>query len=82
MVMCMVSLAALSSADTLVMRDGTRVEGTVVGIGVTDHHVPARRRRDAPLHDESGRSTGIPVAERANPRAVNGRRLDAPLEPI
>lgn len=29
---CVVSLAAVASADTLVLRDGTRVPGTVVGI--------------------------------------------------
>jgi hypothetical protein len=32
MSLCVVSLAAISSADTLIMRDGTRVQGTVVGI--------------------------------------------------
>jgi hypothetical protein len=30
--LCVVSLAAIASADTLVLRDGTRVPGTVVGI--------------------------------------------------
>jgi hypothetical protein len=30
--LCLVSLAAIASADTLVLRDGTRVPGTVVGI--------------------------------------------------
>jgi hypothetical protein len=30
--LCVVSLAATASADTLVLRDGTRVAGTVVGI--------------------------------------------------
>jgi len=30
--LCVVSLAAIGSADTLVLRDGTRVPGTVVGI--------------------------------------------------
>ena len=30
MSLCMMSVAAISSADTLVMRDGTRLEGTVV----------------------------------------------------
>jgi hypothetical protein len=32
MSLCVVSLADVSSADTLIMRDGTRIEGTVVGI--------------------------------------------------
>jgi len=30
--LCVVSLATIASADTLVLRDGTRVPGTVVGI--------------------------------------------------
>jgi hypothetical protein len=30
--LCVVSLAVISAADTLIMRDGTRVEGTVTGI--------------------------------------------------
>ena len=30
--LCVVSLAAIASADTLVMKDGTRVPGTIVSI--------------------------------------------------
>jgi len=30
--LCVVSLAAIASADTLILRDGTRVPGTIVGI--------------------------------------------------
>ena len=30
--LCVVSLAAIASADTLVLRDGTRVPGTIVSI--------------------------------------------------
>jgi hypothetical protein len=30
--LCVVSMAAIASADTLVLRDGTRVPGTLVGI--------------------------------------------------
>ena len=30
--LCVVSMASIASADTLVLRDGTRVPGTVVGI--------------------------------------------------
>ena len=30
--LCVVSLASIASADTLVLRDGTRVPGTVVGM--------------------------------------------------
>lgn len=32
MCLCVVSFAAIASADTLILRDGTRVPGTVVGI--------------------------------------------------
>ena len=45
MSLCMVLPGAISSADTLIMRDGTRVEGTVVGIAArpqaTDSSVQA-----------------------------------------
>jgi hypothetical protein len=44
----LVSLAAISSADTLIMRDGTRVEGTVVGIAartITFRHADGVSRR-------------------------------------
>jgi hypothetical protein len=43
-----VSLAVVSSADTLVMRDGTRVEGTVVsltGRTITFRHADGVARR-------------------------------------
>ena len=73
------SLAAISSADTLVMRDGTRVEGTVVGIAsrtITFRHADGATRRYPTSQVEA---LEFVSAERANPRAVtNGRRLDAP----
>ena len=78
MSLCMVSLAAISSADTLVMRDGTRVEGTVVGIAsrtITFRHADGATRRYPTSQVEA---LEFVSAERANPRAVNGRRLDAP----
>ena len=73
-----VSLAALSSADTLIMRDGMRVEGTVVGIvgrTITFKHADGVSRRYF-----TSQVAGLEFisAERANPRAVSSRRLEAP----
>jgi hypothetical protein len=79
MSLCALSLAAaVASADTLVLRDGTRVEGTVVGIAA----------RTITFKDANGISRRYPTtlvaslqflsAERVNPRAVNSRRLQAP----
>jgi len=68
---------AVASADTLVLKDGTRVEGTVVGIAA----------RTVTFKDANGISRRYPTtlveslqflsAERVNPRAVNSRRLQA-----
>jgi uncharacterized protein YcfJ len=78
MSLSVLSLAAVASADTLVMRDGTRVQGTVVGI----------TGRTITFRDVNGTSRRYPTtqvdaleflsADRANPRAVSGRRLQAP----
>ena len=78
MSLCVLSLADVVSADTLVMRDGTRVRGTVVGI----------TGRTITFRDANGTSRRYPTtqvealeflsADRANPRAVNNRRLQAP----
>jgi hypothetical protein len=73
-----VSLAAHSSADTLIMRDGTRVEGTVVGIAgrtITFRHADGVSRRYTTSQVEA---LEFLSAERANPRAVSARRLEAP----
>jgi len=73
-----VSLAALSSADTLIMRDGTRVEGTVMGIAgrtITFRHADGASRRYTTSQVEA---LEFLSAERANPRAVSARRLEAP----
>jgi len=46
--LCVVSLAAISSADTLIMRDGTRVQGTVTGFAartITFRHADGVSRR-------------------------------------
>jgi hypothetical protein len=70
--------AAVASADTLVLRDGTRVQGTVVSIAA----------RTITFRDANGTSRRYPTtlvealeflsAERVNPRAVNSGRLQAP----
>ena len=78
MSLCVVSLAAISSADTLIMRDGTRVEGTVVGIAartITFRHADGVSRRYPTSQVEA---LEFLSAERANPRAVSDRRLEAP----
>jgi len=51
-----VSLAAVASADTLIMRDGTRIQGTVVGIAaqtITFRHTDGVSRRYATSGVES-----------------------------
>ena len=56
MSLCVVSLAAVASADTLIMRDGTRIQGTVVGIAaqtVTFRHTDGVARRYATSGVES-----------------------------
>jgi hypothetical protein len=76
MILCVVSLAAIASADTLILRDGTRVEGTVLGIAartITFRHADGVSRRYATSRVES---LEFLSAERANPRAVSGRRLE------
>src|ERR1044071_7121935 len=75
---CVMSLTVVSSADTLVMRDGTRVQGTVVGIAartITFRHADGVSRRYATSQVEA---LEFLSADRANPRAVSGRSLEAP----
>jgi len=74
-----VSLVAVLSADTLIMRDGTRVQGTVVGIAartITFRHADGVSRRYPTSQVEA---LEFFSAERANPRAVRGGRLEAPV---
>lgn len=69
MSLCLVSLSAVAFADTLVMRDGTRVQGTVVGIA----------GRTITFRSNDGVARRYPVnqleslqffsADRANPRS-------------
>jgi hypothetical protein len=78
MSLCLVSLATISSADTLIMRDGTRVEGTVTGIAgrtITFRHADGVSRRYPTSEVEA---LEFVSADRANPRAVSARRLEAP----
>jgi hypothetical protein len=76
--LCLVSLAAIASADTLIMRDGTRVEGTIVGIvlrTITFRHADGVARRYFTSQVER---VEFFSADRANPLAASGRRLEAP----
>ena len=73
MSLCVVSL----SADTLVLRDGTRVEGTVVGIAartITFRHAGGESRRYPTSQVEA---LEFLSAERANPEAPSSHRLEA-----
>ena len=77
--MCLVagSVATVSSADILVMRDGTRVEGTVVGIAgrtITFRHADGASRRYSTSQVEA---LEFLSAERANPNAVGSHRIEA-----
>jgi hypothetical protein len=72
-----VSVATVSSADILVMRDGTRVEGTVVGIAartITFRHADGTSRRYSTSQVEA---LEFLSAERANPNAVGSHRVEA-----
>ncbi len=78
MSLCVVSLAAVSFADTLIMRDGSRVQGTVVsltGRTITFRHADGVSRR---YTTSQVQSLDFQSAERANPRAGNGGGLEAP----
>lgn len=78
MSLCAVSLAATASADTLIMRDGTRVQGTVVGIAgrtITFRHADGVSRRYPTSEVEA---LEFISADRANPRAASAHRLEAP----
>lgn len=78
MSLCVVSLTAIASADTLIMRDGTRIEGTVVGFAartIMFRNADGVSRRYPTSQVES---VEFISADRANPRAVNGRNLEVP----
>ena len=74
MSLCVVSLAAVASADTLIMRDGTRIQGTVVGIAaqtITFRHTDGVARRYATSGVES---LQFVTADRANGRGNSDGR--------
>jgi hypothetical protein len=78
MSLCVVSLAPAVSADTLVMRDGSRIEGTVLAIvarTITFRHADGVSRRYPTSQVDS---LEFFSADRENPRAVSARRLEAP----
>jgi hypothetical protein len=73
-----VSLPLVSSADTLIMRDGTRVEGTMVSFAartITFRHADGATRRYPTSQVES---LEFVSADRANPRAVSEVDLQVP----
>jgi hypothetical protein len=76
--LCLVSLSAAAVADTLVLRDGTRVEGTVVAFAartITFRHADGVSRR---YQTSQVAAVEFLSAERVNVRAVDGRNLEAP----
>ena len=78
MSLCLVSLSAVAVADTLVLRDGTRVEGTVVAFAartITFRHADGVSRR---YQTSQVAAVEFLSAERVNVHAVNGRNLEAP----
>ena len=78
MSLCLVSLPAVAAADTLVLRDGTRIEGTVVGFAartITFRHADGVSRR---YQTSQVAAVEFLSAERANLHAVDGRNLEAP----
>jgi uncharacterized protein YcfJ len=78
MSVCVASLAAISSADTLTMRDGTQVQGTVLSIVdglVTFRHANGESRWYPTSQVEA---LEFRQAERSNSRALSGRSFEAP----
>jgi hypothetical protein len=78
MSLCVVSLATAVSADTLVMRDGSRIQGTVLAIAgrtITFQHADGASHRYPTSRIQS---LEFFSADRDNPRATSARRLEAP----
>ena len=78
MSLCVVSLATVVSADTLVLRDGSRIEGTVIAIAgrtITFQHADGVPRR---YPTNRVQSLEFFSADHDNPRAASARRLEAP----
>ena len=73
-----VSLATIVSADTLVLRDGSRIEGTVLAIAgrtITFRHADGASHR---YPTSRVNSLEFFSADRDNPRAAKVRSLEAP----
>lgn len=73
-----VSFPIVVSADTLIMRDGTRAQGIVTGIAgrtITFRHADGASRR---YPTSQVASLEFFSADRANPRAASDRSLEAP----
>jgi hypothetical protein len=78
MSLCVVSPATVVSADTLVMRDGSRIEGTVLAIAgrtITFKHADGGSRR---YLINRVQSLEFFSADHDNPRAASARRLETP----
>jgi hypothetical protein len=78
MLLSLLSLSGTSAADTLVLRDGTRIEGTVVAFAartITFRHADGVVRR---YQTSAVAAVEFVSAERANPRAVDRRNMEAP----
>jgi hypothetical protein len=76
---CVVWLPATSLADTLVLRDGTRLEGTLEGFTsrtITFRHADGVSRRYATSHVGA---VEFVSAERVNPRAASRLTVEAPV---
>ena len=78
MSLCLVSLAATASADTLVLRDGTQIQGTVTGFAgrtITFRHADGMTRRYPTSQVEA---LEFLAADRTNPDTATGRTLEVP----
>ena len=78
MSLCVVSLAEVTSADTLIMRDGTRIEGTVVG--VVERTITFRRTDGSSRQYQASQVEALEFlpAERGYSRGVSSRGLVVP----
>jgi hypothetical protein len=80
MSLCVVSLATVVSADTLVLRDGSRIDGTVLAIAgrtITFQHADGMSRRYPTSRIQS---LEFFSADHDNPRAASARRLEPPAK--
>jgi hypothetical protein len=78
MSLCVVSLATVVSADTMVMRDGSRIEGTALAIAggtITFQHADGASRR---YPTSQVQSLEFFSADREALRAVRARGLEVP----